>query len=169
MVKQNKAKVSTNKWVFLLNVIASGMALDGYWSASSSAITAGMAIREACWILGKQAFSPLLCVDRAAIGLIKTFLSVLCRGQDNWNVSVIHRRRKHDCFSAGCDSRFIPWSILKFRTHLREQMVAWITWKGGERLFLCSPRINLYIFSCLLISYLNNIGPSKKSKVKLLS
>lgn len=59
MVKQNKAKVSTNKWVFLLNVIASGMGLDGYWSASSSAITAGMAIREACWILGKQAISPL--------------------------------------------------------------------------------------------------------------
>lgn len=59
MVKQNKAKVSKSKWVFLLNVIASGMGVDSYWSASSSAITAGMAIRQARWVLGKQAFSPL--------------------------------------------------------------------------------------------------------------
>lgn len=57
MVKQNKAKVSKSKWVFLLNVIASGMGVDSYWSASSSAITAGTAIRQVRWFLGKQAFS----------------------------------------------------------------------------------------------------------------
>lgn len=56
MVKQNKAKVSKSKWVFLLNVIALGMAGDGYWSASSLAITVGMAISKACWFLGKQHF-----------------------------------------------------------------------------------------------------------------
>ena len=64
MVKQNKAKVSKSKWVFLLNVIALGMGVDGYWSASSLAITVGMAISEARWFLGKQAFSPLMAERR---------------------------------------------------------------------------------------------------------
>lgn len=60
MLKQNKAKVSKSKWVFLLNVIALGMGADSYWSPSSLAITIGIAIREASWLPGKQAFSPLM-------------------------------------------------------------------------------------------------------------
>lgn len=43
-----------------MNVIASGMGADSYWSPSSLAITIGMAIREASWFLSKQAFSPLV-------------------------------------------------------------------------------------------------------------
>lgn len=63
MVKQNKAKVSKSKWAFLSNIIALEMGEDGYWSVSSLAITVGMAIKEAHWLLGKQAFSPLVAVQ----------------------------------------------------------------------------------------------------------
>lgn len=107
MVKQNRAKLSKSKWVFPLNVIASGMGADGYWSASSLAITVGMAIREARWLLGKQALSPLAAERaqrlRAVRGLGKHFLSISppprCR-QDNWKEAVIHGWPKHDCFYA---------------------------------------------------------------------
>lgn len=148
MVKQNKAKVSKSKWVFLLNVIASGMGVDSYWSASSSAITAGMAIRQARWVLGKQAFSPLTACGLSGKRLEKNQSSPSCAAD-----------RTIDCFCTAktqfekhCD-RCIPWSMDMLSTHLLRQIVAWNSWVGGKIVdcwFVI--RLNQFIFSFLLIS-----------------
>lgn len=79
MVKQNKAKVSKSKWVFPLNVIASGIGADSYWSASSLAITIGMAIRRPVGFWVNKPFFLFLCESRSEIersrDALKTFLS----------------------------------------------------------------------------------------------
>lgn len=140
MVKQNKGKVSKSKWVFLLNVIAFGMGVDSYWSASSSAITAGMAIRQVRWFLGKQAFSPLTAGGPSGKSLKKTFQSILCLSVHIWQKP----DEKH------CWDRCIPWGIYIFRTHFLEQIVAWNSKKMGKG--RCWIVIRLKLFLCLLFN-----------------
>lgn len=131
MVKQTKAKVSISKWVFLLNIIALGMGADGYWSASSLAITFGMAIREVHWFLGKQAFSPLMagrCGDweqweawkNISIGLpcaadrtIEKYLSFM----DGLNMIVF-------LLALVYEKKYVPWGV---RGHLQEHTLVWNT------------------------------------------
>lgn len=147
MVKQNKAKVSKSKWVFLLNVIASGMGVDSYWSASSSAITTGMAIRQVRWFLGKQAFSPLTACGVNGKRLEKIFLSVLCCRQDNW------------VFIYGKNTMWktVLWQMYSLEhLHILDTLTGANSgldlMKRGKGCCWFVIRPNLFIFSCVLIS-----------------
>lgn len=119
MVKQNKAKVSKSKWVFLLNVIALGMAGDGYWSASSLAITVGMAISRPVGFSVNNIFSSHFRAEyrlRAVECLKKTIPKLLLYcGNCLWKVSVIHTDGRNVIVSLldlGCGSRYMPMGHL---------------------------------------------------------
>lgn len=119
MVKQNKAKLSKSKWVFLLNVIASGVGADSYWSPSSLAITIGMAIREASWFLGKQAFSLFMAEQRnesrrwfeekksvfssAAEGTVENYHSWMV---GTWLFLLLRWPIRADIYALGCKGTF---------------------------------------------------------------
>lgn len=131
MVKQNKAKVSKSKWVFLLNVIALGMAGDGYWSASSLAITAGMTISKACWFLSKQHFLVSLQsrvqIESRRTALKNNSFSRSFTADCLWKVSAIHRWLKLDCLSAcsGLQEQiYANGAFVYTGGHLQGQMLA---------------------------------------------
>lgn len=150
MVKQNKAKVSKSKWVFLLNVIASGMARDGYWSASSSAITTGMAIREACWFLGKQAFSPLPVCGLSSRRLEKNLcLSCSADRTTETCLSFIYGVNMIVCLPAV--TVLFPGATRKWRHHYRSKWWPWTQEKGQTSFVDLVPK-KIFVFHCLIIS-----------------
>lgn len=80
---------------------------------SSLAITAGMAISEARWLLGKQALSAPAADWAAAEKHFVCGRNVFCSfqsscWQDEWKVSVIHGRSEHDCFCSGLRAGLCP-------------------------------------------------------------